>query len=101
MELNIDVSGIRTGALETKDNLLGSLGLLVENRLGLTTITGLLAVVTSLTLGVQRGLAGLVLGNLVRRVLTALEALAVCVSGLGDVDLRDARRVSLLLYCIW
>jgi hypothetical protein len=29
-------------AFETKDNLLGSLGLLVEDGLGLTTITGLL-----------------------------------------------------------
>jgi hypothetical protein len=31
-------------ALETQDNLLGSLGLLVEDGLGLTTITGLLTV---------------------------------------------------------
>jgi hypothetical protein len=30
--------------LETQDNLLGGLGLLVENGLGLTTITGLLTV---------------------------------------------------------
>jgi hypothetical protein len=31
-------------AFETKDNLLGSLGFLVENGLGLTTITGLLTI---------------------------------------------------------
>jgi len=36
-------------ALHTKDNLLGGLGLLVEDGLGLTTITGLLSIVTALT----------------------------------------------------
>lgn len=36
-------------AFETKDNLLGGLGLLVEDGFGLTTITGLLSVVTALT----------------------------------------------------
>jgi hypothetical protein len=36
-------------ALQTKDNLFSSLGLLMENRLGLTTIASLLSVVTSLT----------------------------------------------------
>ena len=35
--------------LETEHNLLGGLGLLVEDRLGLTTVTLLLAVVTALT----------------------------------------------------
>jgi hypothetical protein len=35
--------------LELEDNLLSSLSLLVENGLGLTTITGLLTVVTALT----------------------------------------------------
>jgi hypothetical protein len=34
---------------QTQHNLLGGLGLLVEDRLGLTTITALLSVVTSLT----------------------------------------------------
>jgi len=38
-------------ALHTKDDLLGSLGLLVEDGLGLTTITGLLSVVTTLSYG--------------------------------------------------
>lgn len=37
--------GLARGALETEDNLLGGLGLLVEDRLGLTTVTGLLPVV--------------------------------------------------------
>lgn len=43
-------------ALQSQDNLLGGLGLLVEHGLGLTTETALLAVVTSLTLGEERGL---------------------------------------------
>jgi hypothetical protein len=79
--------GLALDALQSQDNLLGGLGLLVEDGLGLTTITGLLAVVTALSLSEQRGLAGLVLGDLVLGVLSALLALAVGVSGLGDVDL--------------
>lgn len=53
------------------------LGLLVEDGLGLTTITALLPVVTTLTLGSERVLALLVLGNLVGGVLPAGLALAV------------------------
>lgn len=79
--------GLALDALQSQDDLLGSLGLLVEDRLGLTTITALLSVVTALTLGEQRGLASLVLGDLVLGVLAALLALAVGVSGLGNVDL--------------
>lgn len=48
--------GLADSALKTQDDLLGGLGLLVEDRLGLTTVTALLAVVTTLTLGVQGGL---------------------------------------------
>lgn len=48
--------GLASGALKTKDNLLGGLSLLVEDRLGLTTVTALLSIVTALTLGKQRGL---------------------------------------------
>lgn len=48
--------GLASSALKTKDNLLGGLGLLVEDGLGLTTITALLPVVTTLTLGEQGGL---------------------------------------------
>jgi hypothetical protein len=48
--------GLAGSALETEDNLLGGLGLLVEDGLGLTTVTALLPVVTTLTLGVQGGL---------------------------------------------
>lgn len=48
--------GLALDALQPQDNLLGGLSLLVEDRLGLTTITGLLSVVTSLSLREQRGL---------------------------------------------
>jgi len=76
-------------ALETQDNLLGGLGLLVKDGLGLTTITGLLTVVTSLTLGEEGSLTSLVLSNLVRGVLLAGLALAIGVAGLGNVDLKS------------
>lgn len=48
--------GLAGSAFETQDDLLGSLGLLAEDGLGLTTITALLAVVTTLTLSIQGGL---------------------------------------------
>lgn len=78
--------GLAADTLETENHLLGGLSLLVENGLDLTTITSRLSVVSSLTLGVERGLTGLVLGDLVLGVLTALFALAECSSSLGDVD---------------
>jgi hypothetical protein len=79
----------------------------VEDRLGLTAVTGLLSVVTTLTLSEEgslfdvmlvcaRGvivlrlltnLASLVLGDLVLRVLLAVLALAVGPARLRDVDL--------------
>lgn len=86
--------GLALDALQSQHNLLGGLGLLVEDRLGLTTITGLLAVITTLSLSEQRGLASLVLGDLVLGVLAALLALAVGVTGLGNVDLIIPIRVS-------
>jgi hypothetical protein len=131
------------GALETEDNLLGRLGLLVENGLGLSSVTcefsrfssvhcsscascaastkgrsaggserrgnetegerkgeggrrrtGLLPVVTTLSLSEERGLARLVLGHLVRGVLAALLTLAVGPAGLGDVDHLKSRELS-------
>jgi hypothetical protein len=77
----------------------------VEDGLGLTTVTGLLAVITTLTLCEQRGLSCLVFyivsacegyvwqrgpltGDLVLGVLLAVLALAVGSAGLGNVDLR-------------
>lgn len=53
--------GLASCALQTEDDLLGGLSPLVEDGLGLTSVTGLLAVVTTLTLGEQRSLASLVL----------------------------------------
>lgn len=55
-------------AFQTQDNLLGGLCLLVENGLGLTTVTLLLGVVTTLSLSELGGLTGLVLGDLVGAV---------------------------------
>ena len=48
--------GLAVDALESQYDLLGCLGLLVENWLGLTSVTGLLAVVTTLTLREEGGL---------------------------------------------
>lgn len=59
----------------------------MEDRLGLTTVTGLLAVVTTLSLSEERSLSSLVLGDLMLGVLLARLALAVGLAGLGDVDL--------------
>merc|ERR1712147_592313 len=70
--------------LETEHNLLGGLSLLVEDRLGLTTVALLLAVVTTLTLGVQRSLTSLVLGHLVNGVLLAVLGCAESLLGLRD-----------------
>ena len=96
-------------ALQSQHHLLGCLSLLVEHGLRLTTVTGLLAVVSALSLGEQRGLhrefvsrrfsamdtisegvsyfAGLVLSDFVLGVFLAGLALAVGVSGFGNVDL--------------
>jgi hypothetical protein len=79
--------GLALDTFQAQDNLLRGLRLLVEDGLGLTTVTALLAVVTALTLGEEGSLAGLVLGDLVLGVLAALLAFAVRVAGLGNVDL--------------
>merc|ERR1711899_124586 len=52
------------GALHLQDDLLGGLGLLVEDGLGLTTVTGLLAVVSATALAEGGLFALLVLGDL-------------------------------------
>lgn len=52
---------------------------------------GYVPVITSLTLSEQGSLAGLVLGDLVGSVLLASLTLAVGVTGLGNVDLREER----------
>jgi hypothetical protein len=50
--------GLARNALQSQHNLLRGLGLLVEDGLGLTTVTGLLAVVSALSLCEQRCLTG-------------------------------------------
>ena len=62
------------GALELKHDLLGLLGLLLEDGLGLSTETLLLHIISSLTLGSGRGLTGLVLGHFVSCMLLQLWA---------------------------
>ena len=74
------------GAGELEDDLLGGLGLLVEDRLGLTTITTLLTVVTALTLGEEASLTGLVLGDLEFLVGTAGVVTAEHLLLLGELD---------------
>lgn len=75
-------------AFQTQDNLLGGLGFLVEDGFGLTTITGLFAVITTFTLGEDGGLTSLVLGDLVRGVTTTLLTGAKGFTSLRDVDLQ-------------
>lgn len=81
--------GLTFLALQTKDDLTCGLGLLVEDGLGLTSETHLLAIVTTLSLGEVRGLSGLVLGHLVGLVLAALLAGAVSLTFLGYVNHFD------------
>lgn len=78
--------GLADNTLQSQDDLLGGLSLLVENWLGLTTETGLLSVISSLTLSEQGSLTSLVLGNLVLGVLTALLTLTVGLSSFWDVN---------------
>ena len=70
---------------QTKHNLTSSLGLFVEDGLGLTTETHLFGVVTTLSLSKVGSLAGLVLSDLVGLVLTAFLASTVCFAFFGYV----------------
>lgn len=78
--------GLADNTLQSQNNLLGNLGFLVENWLSLTTVTSLLTVISSLTLGKKRSLTSLVLGNPVLGVFTAVLTLAIGLSGLWDVN---------------
>jgi len=93
--------GLALDTFQAQNDLLRGLRLLVEDGLGLTTVTALLAVVTALTLGEEGSLAGLVLGDLVLGVLAALLAFAVRVAGLGNVDLvRSGQPMSVPIFMI-
>jgi hypothetical protein len=61
--------GLAHSALQSQYDLLCGLSLLVEDWLGLTTITGLLAVVTSLSLSEQ--------GGLVHEIVSALPSIEI------------------------
>lgn len=84
----VHVHGLADLALQAQHDLLRRLGLFVEDGLGLPSEPGLLPVVAPLALRVERGLARLVLGDLVHLVLAAGLALAEGALGLGDVDLK-------------
>jgi len=71
---------------QSQYNLTSRLGLLVEDRLGLSTETHLFGIVTTFALGKVRGLAGFVLSDLVDFVLAAFTAGAVGFAFFGDVD---------------
>ena len=76
---------LASGAFQSQHNLLCHLGLLLEHRLRLTTITCLLAIITTLSLDMQRWLACSVFGNLVCSVLVALST--VRIACLWNIDL--------------
>lgn len=73
------------GTFQAENDLLGGLGLLPENRLRLSTISSLFAIITSAALAAWRLLSFLVLAYLVEGVLAAL-ARTERLPGLGDVD---------------
>jgi len=79
-------------ALQPQNDLLGGLGLLVEDRLGLATVSGLLSVVTALSLCEEGSFSGLVLRHLMRGVLFAILPLAISAASLGDVDHFEGER---------
>ena len=81
-------------AFHTEHDLLGGLGLLLEDGLGLTSKTLLLSVVTTLSLGKDGSLSSLVLGNLVQGVLSALLGSTEGLAGLGNVNLITKKQRS-------
>ena len=86
--------GLTLLTFQTKNDLTGGLGLLVEHGLGLTSETHLLGIVTTLSLGEVRGLTGLVLGDLVGLVLSALLAGAEGFAFFGYVNHFEE-------FCLW
>lgn len=79
-------SNLALGALKSEGDLLGLLGLLSEDGLGLATEAGLLGLITAGALSLLGVLALLVLSNLEFDVLLAFFAVSVLL--LGSVHLR-------------
>ena len=76
---------LANGAFQPQHHLFRGLGLFTEDGFGLTSVTGLLAIVTPFSLGMQTGLSSLVLGDLVRRVFAAFGAWAESVARLWNI----------------
>jgi len=83
-----DLAGV---ALELQGNLLGGLGFLSEDRLGLSSESSLLGGIAAIALSVSGVLSLLVLGDLVDLMFTALHA--VCVFLLRSVHLDNGEHV--------
>jgi hypothetical protein len=81
---NTEASALGLSALELKGDLLGLLGLLSEDGLGLTTETLLLHVISALTESDAGVFALLVLRDLMKSVLLGLHAVAL--ESLGNMD---------------
>jgi hypothetical protein len=88
-------SSLASTAFKLKGNLLGGLCLLSENGLGLTSITLLFSIISSLSLGSEGSFTGLILRHFVNLMLLAF--LAVCSSLLGCVDLKRVSSSKILL----
>jgi hypothetical protein len=86
---NLAATNLAGTALELESNLLGGLGLLAENWLGLATEARLLGSVPAITLGLACRLSLLVLRHLVDLVFLALHA--ICVFLLRSVHLHLVR----------
>lgn len=82
------------GAFQAEDDFLGNLGLFLKDGFSLTTVAALLAIVAAFALGVQRGLTGGVLADLVGSVLATFFRSAEGLAGLWNVDLQWGRRGS-------
>lgn len=76
------------GTRHLEHDLLSGLGFLVEDRLGLATKPGLLSIVATLSLRIQRIFALFVLGHLVKGVLVAVFVHAVRFAGFRYDNLR-------------
>merc|ERR1711976_193983 len=81
---NILLLVLAVGTFHLQDDLLSGLSLLVKDRFGLTTITGLFSVISSSTLTKRRFFAFFVLGDLVFFVLAGSRTVGS--SRFGDVD---------------